>query len=95
MAQEPAKEPAEPLESEDVVDAEKHRYGEGKPNERYYDHRDGDNKRPKQILPGLLRRRLRLFCLVQNTSGADRIGRPVNRAEQASFAATLPVFRRY
>jgi hypothetical protein len=38
---------------------------------------------------------LRLFCLVQNTSGADRIGRPVNRAEQASFAATLPVFRRY
>lgn len=57
MAQERAKEPAEPLESEDVV-AEKHRYREGKPNERYYDHRDGDGKRPKQILAGLLRRRV-------------------------------------
>ena len=57
MAQERAKEPAEPLESEDVV-AEKHRYREGKPNERYYDHRDGDGKRPKQIHSGLLRRRV-------------------------------------
>ena len=65
MAQEPAKEPAEPLESEDVVDAEGHRYREGKPNERYYDHGDGDDKRPKQILPGLLRRRtdrVAVFC---------------------------------
>ena len=64
MAQEPAKEPAEPLESEDVVDAEKHRHREGKPNERYYDHRDGDDKRPKQILPGLLRRRVEFFVLL-------------------------------
>jgi isoquinoline 1-oxidoreductase beta subunit len=47
VAQERAKEPAEPLESEDVV-AEKHRYREGKPNERYYDHRDGDGKRPSR-----------------------------------------------